>query len=200
MVTRLKTEQYIYVRFNEDVSEYIFSAVYVDDLVIAGTTQEAVMIFRQQITAKYECKDLGELDRILNMEVTRTVVGGLFLSQSHVLEKFKEYLPSKWVQVFNGAENPMDNKIRQHKKRATQLQFKQKEIEIEIGAAKYNAGIPFREVVGSLLGLANGSSPDISFAVIQVAKYCCDRPLECLQEDPTLPGLRLRTMGYYIRL
>ena len=32
-------------------------------------------------TAKYVGKDLGELARILNMEVNRTVEGGLFLSQ-----------------------------------------------------------------------------------------------------------------------
>ena len=51
--------------------------VYVDDLVIAGTTQEAISV---QITDHSE--DLGELDRILNMEVSCTVVGGLFLSQS----------------------------------------------------------------------------------------------------------------------
>ena len=50
--------------------------MYVDNLVIAGTAQAAIMEFKQQITAKFECKDLGELDRILNMEVTRTVEGG----------------------------------------------------------------------------------------------------------------------------
>ena len=33
-MTRLKTEQCIYVRFSEDWSEYIIQAVYVDDLVI----------------------------------------------------------------------------------------------------------------------------------------------------------------------
>ena len=176
-MTRLKTEQCIYVRFNEDRSEYIILAVYVDDLVIAGTTQEAIMKFKQQITAKFECKDLGELDRILNMEVTRTVEGGLFLSQSlyvkDVLEKFKQYLPEKGSK-FNGAETPMDSKIRLHKKGATQLRFKQKEIEVERGSVKCGESIPYREVVGSLLWLANGSRPDISFAVNQVAKYCCD--------------------------
>ena len=81
-MTRLKTEQCIYVRFNEDRSEYIILAVYVDDLVIAGSTQKAITTFKQQITAKYDCKDLGALDRILNMEVVRTKEGGLFLPQS----------------------------------------------------------------------------------------------------------------------
>ena len=110
--------------------------MYVDDLVIAGTTHEAIMKFKQQITAKFECKDLGELDRILNMEVTRTVEGDLFLSQSFyvkdVLEKFKQCLPAKGFK-FNGAETPLDNKIRLHKNGATQLRFKRKEIEIEAG-------------------------------------------------------------------
>ena len=89
-MTRLKTE---------GRSEYFIIAVYVDGLVIAGTTQEAIMKFKQQIKGKFECKDLGELDRILNIEITRTVEGNLFLSQSlyvkDVLEMFKQYLPAK---------------------------------------------------------------------------------------------------------
>ena len=62
---------------------------------------------------------------------------GLFLSQSlnvkDVLEKFKQYLPAKGSK-FNGTKTPMDKKIRLHKNGATQLRFKQKEIEIEEGA------------------------------------------------------------------
>ena len=49
--------------------------VYVDDLVIAGTTHEAIMKFKQPITAKFECKNFGKFDRILNMEVICTVEG-----------------------------------------------------------------------------------------------------------------------------
>ena len=79
---------------------------------------------------------------------------GLFLSQSlyvkDILEKFKEYLPAKGSK-FNGAYTPMNNKIRLHKKGATQLRFKQKEIEIEAGAVKCDASISYREWVGSLL-------------------------------------------------
>ena len=80
-MTRLKTEQCIYVRFNEDRSAYIILAVYIDDSVIAVTTQKAITTFKQQITAKYDCKDLGALDRILYMEVVRRKEGRQ-LSQS----------------------------------------------------------------------------------------------------------------------
>ena len=111
------------------------------------------------------------------MEIIRTVEGGLFLSQSlyvkDVLMKFKQYLPAKGSK-FDGAETPMNNKIRLHMNGATQLRFKQHEIEMEAGAVKCDASIPYREVVGSLLFLANGSRPDISFAFNQAVKFCCD--------------------------
>ena len=84
----------------------IILVVYMDDLVITGTTLETIRAFNQQITVKYECKDLGELDRICNIEVTRTVERGLFLSQclyvNDVLEKLTGYLPAKGSK-FNGA-------------------------------------------------------------------------------------------------
>ena len=131
------------------------------------------MKFKQQISAKFECKNLKELDRILNMEVIFTLKGGLFLSLKDVLEKFKEYLPPKGSKC-NGAETPMDNKIRLYKNGANQFRFKQREIEMEAGAVKCNAIIPYREVVGLLQWLTNGWRPDISFAVNHVAKYCCD--------------------------
>ena len=103
-MTRLKTEQCIYARFNEDRSECILLAVYVDDLVIAGTTQKAISTSKPQITAKYDCKDLGALDRILNMEVVRTKEGGLFLSQSlyiqDVLSRFKTHLPGPGTKLW----------------------------------------------------------------------------------------------------
>ena len=66
------------------------------------------------ITAKYDCKDPGNLDRLLNIEVTRTADDGPFLSKSlyiqDVLNLFKPHLPSK-VARFNGAETPTDHMI-----------------------------------------------------------------------------------------
>ena len=69
-----------------------------------------------------------------------------------VLDKLNEYLPAKGSK-FYVAETPMNNKIRLQKSGATQLRFKQKEIEMEKGAIKCDASTPYREVVGLIRNL-----------------------------------------------
>ena len=95
---------------------------------IAGTTQEAIRAFKRSITAEYECKGVSEMDRILNMEVSRNLVGCLFLFQflcvHDVLEKFEEYLPAKGTKS-NDAENAM-YRIWLHMSGATQLVYQLK--------------------------------------------------------------------------
>ena len=90
----------------------------------------------------------------------------------------------------------MDNKIRLHKKGATQPRFKQKEIEVEAGAVKCDASIPYREVVASLLWRANGSRPEILFAVNQVAKFSCGM----LARGSYASCRRLKTMVFFTLL
>ena len=68
----------------------------------------------------------------------------------------------------------MDHRIRLYKNGSTHMRFKLTDKDIEKCAEKCGADVPYREVVGSLLWLANWARPDISFAIDQVVKYCCD--------------------------
>ena len=110
--------------------------MYLDDLVIAGSTQKAITTFKQQITAKYDCKDWSDLDRILNMEVMRTKEGGMFLSQSlyiqDVLGRFKADMPGPSTRL-NGAETPMDHRIHLHKNGSIHMRIKRTDKDIEKG-------------------------------------------------------------------
>ena len=56
-------------------------AMYVNDIVIAYNNQSMLRSFKDKLTTKSKCKDLGELSNVLNMGITQTGDGGLFLLQ-----------------------------------------------------------------------------------------------------------------------
>ena len=63
------------MRFTEKRSQYHIVGVYIDDLIIPGLTQATVDTFKKQLLKRFQCKDLGALDRILNMKITHTAEG-----------------------------------------------------------------------------------------------------------------------------
>ena len=87
-------------------------AIYVDDIVVAYCDLSTFKSFKDELTNRFKCKDLGTLTRVLNMEVTRTTDGGIFLSQSSfirdVLERFREFVPA----AANPVQLPADPKLR----------------------------------------------------------------------------------------
>ena len=87
-------------------------AIYMDDIVIAYNNQSIFRSFKDMLTTRFKCKDLGELSKALNMGITRTADGGLFLSQEayvrDLLERFEDHVPAG----ANSVELPADPKIR----------------------------------------------------------------------------------------
>ena len=69
-------------------------------------------LFKDELSHRFNCKDLGELNKVLNMGIMRYVDGSLFVSQASfvrdVLEHFKEHLPAN----ANSVDLPADPKIR----------------------------------------------------------------------------------------
>ena len=112
-MTRLKTEHCIYVRFTEDRSQYLILAVYVDDLIIPGSIQATTDNFKSQSFRRFQCNNFGGLDSILNIKITRSMVGGLFLSQylyiEDMLKRFAKSVGSITTK-FNDSVTPMNHK------------------------------------------------------------------------------------------
>ena len=99
------------------------------------------------------------------MEVTRTADGGIFLSQSSyvrdVLERFKEYVPA----AANPVQLPADPKLRLHVGGATKVHVYQgdstgERSDAEDGAAECPGNIPYKELLGALLWVSQGTRPD----------------------------------------
>jgi len=59
----------VYVTRVGDVK--FFNVVYVDDLILVGNDQNKLLQIKEELSQKFEMKDLGELHFFLGMEVER---------------------------------------------------------------------------------------------------------------------------------
>ena len=67
-------------------NSYIIICLYGDDMLIFGTNLQIVINTKSFLRLKFDMKDLGEVEVILGIKITRTF-NGLNLSQEHYIEK-----------------------------------------------------------------------------------------------------------------
>jgi hypothetical protein len=169
---RLQSESCLYVRTDSNTAKCILVAVYVDDIVIAYNDNSLFSSFRSKIMTRFQCKNLGSLSRVLNMDILRTREGGLYLTQESyvnaILERFQEHI----TKDSNPTRLPFDPYLKLHKNGSTKGQHDHSsKYTVEEGAQLCPSTVPYRAVLGSLLWLAQGTRPDIAYAVTQCAKY-----------------------------
>jgi len=154
---RLQSEHCLYFYAREQ--EICIISLYVDDLIIAGSTKDVTSHVKRRLSNRYAMKDLGEVDEILGCRVmVNHLLGTVTIHQHKYLNSILEkYLDSEETR----ADTPADAKI-------TLTQSLSPESEEE---KAYMSTIPYREVIGSLLWLSLGTRPDITYAVSQVAKF-----------------------------
>jgi len=134
-----------------DDGEIIIVLVYVDDLLLVGSSMDAINKIKKALRKRFEMKDLGEAKVILGLEISRDkTLGTLKLSQGkyagQVLEKFG-------MAECNPIATPLE----------VGLQLAKSE--------KSDESLPYREAVGSLMYLTVGTRPDLAFAVGKLSRY-----------------------------
>jgi hypothetical protein len=67
--------------------EGVILCLYVDDILIFGTSLDVIKEVKDFLSNNFEMKDLGEADVILNIKLKREGNGGVTLLQSHFVEK-----------------------------------------------------------------------------------------------------------------
>jgi hypothetical protein len=67
--------------------EGIILCLYVDDILILGTSLDVIKETKYFLSNNFEMKDLGEANVILNIKLLREGNGGITLVQSHYVEK-----------------------------------------------------------------------------------------------------------------
>ncbi|CAM9339354.1 unnamed protein product, partial [Heterosigma akashiwo] len=139
-------ESCLYTR--RDESGELMVAVYVDDLVISGSSQAIVSDFKQSLASKYDLTDQGELTQILGIKVIRDKRGKCFhLSQT----SFYQGRLAKFDSITSLRKTPIDHTV---------------DLTPTPGfEAKLSDANLYRSMVGTLAWVANWTRPELAFAV-----------------------------------
>ena len=131
-------------------NDCVILCLYVDDILIFGTSLEIISSVKSFLSSKFEMKDLGEADVILGMKLIKSHEG-IALSLSHSIEKMiKKFGYSNLKSV----STPFDPSF--HLK---------KNLGDPINQLKYS------QIIGSLLYVANRTRPDIAYAIGRLSRY-----------------------------
>ncbi|KAE8887495.1 hypothetical protein PF010_g18229 [Phytophthora fragariae] len=137
----------------------VFVVLYVDDLLIGCKYEEDAEEVRRELAKHFTVKELGDVRYVLGMEVKYDKKKGeLWLGQKQFIERM--------VDKFRQTDAyPVRNPILQGQ-----------ELHVEDGPLITGVK-PFRDLIGSLLYVANATRPDICVAVGALSRYL-DQPRE----------------------
>lgn len=71
---RNQAEYCLYIRQSD--ASTVMVALYVDDLLIAGSTRRAIDLVKAHLMSSFKMKDLGKVDRFLGLNICQNGVDG----------------------------------------------------------------------------------------------------------------------------
>ncbi|CAM9587988.1 unnamed protein product, partial [Heterosigma akashiwo] len=133
-------------------------AVYVDDLVVSGSSPALVSDFKQSLASKYDLTDQGELTQILGIKVVQDKRNKCFyLSQTSFI---KDALSKFGLGYLPACATPMDHTV----DLTPTPGFK----------AELSDANLYRSMVGTLAWVANWTRPELAFAVHKLQRTQCN--------------------------
>ena len=141
----------VYVK--SDSSSKVFIVLYVDDLVVTGSSKVGISKTKAFLMAKFAMKDVGDVHLILGMQVSRDrQKGTLDINQGSyvnaILQRYG-FVGSRSVSTSGTGKSP-DLKI------GTMLDDSNKQL--------------YQEIVGSLINLSTCTRWDIAYSVMQLTR------------------------------
>jgi len=139
-------------------SDIVIVIVYVDDLLIASRNLRKLITVKDILCGKFKIKDLGQVTEILGMRVEREgTTGSIRISQEaytrRIIEKFN-------MTNANPTSTPMEVGVKLSRKdEATKEKNKD------------TLRLPYRELVESLIYLANTTRPDLAFTANTLSRF-----------------------------
>ena len=147
-ILSIEVDKCVYTKFIE--KECVIIALYVDDMLIFGTSLSVVHSTKRFLSLEFDLKDMDEAKVILGVKITR-MGDSIMLSQEHYVDK-----------VLKSFEH-----------------FDAKPVSTPYDANTYlmkNQGDPmgqdeYAQIIGSLMHLMNFSRLDITYALCRLSRY-----------------------------
>jgi hypothetical protein len=131
--------------------EGVILCLYVDNILILGTSLYVIKETKDFMSNNFEMKDLGEADVILNIKLLREGNGGITLVQSHYVENVLSHFGYSKCEP---SPTPYDSsKLLKKNQRISRDQLR------------------YSQIVGSLMYLASATRPDILFDVSKLSRF-----------------------------
>jgi hypothetical protein len=153
----------------------IYVAIFVDDIIIAGSHESILSSFKTDMKNVYRMKDLGEMESVLGMQIQHDRAGGvLSLAQtkyiSDILRRFgfSESNPvstplEPGLKLVRGANIAEADAIAGSTSKSMKRGRADKSLD--------PSHLQYREIVGSLMYLMISTRPDLCYAVSYLARY-----------------------------
>lgn len=145
---------YDYCLFSMHVNEtVIYILLYVDDLLILSKNQSLIKNVRTQLSNRFRMTDVGLIKNYLGLEIDYNPANSkVSISQENYILSLAEKFQIKDSKPY---QTPMESNLKL----------------LPAENDEMSPNLPFRNLIGALLYLANGSRPDISFSVNYLSRY-----------------------------
>ena len=171
-----EADKCVYYRYGG--GEGVILCLYVDDILILGTSLNVIKEVKDFLSQSFEMKDLGEADVILNIKLVKESNGGMTLSQTHYVEKV---LSRFGYSTYKPASTPYDaSVIIKKNKEDTKDQLR------------------YSQIIGSLMYLASATRPDIAYAVSKLSRFVSNPGEDHWRAIERLMRYLVGTMNYGI--
>lgn len=149
-ISKCKVKHGVYVKVQDDRTTQLLIYLYVDDLLVTGSSLNEINQFKSIMKAEFEMTDIGRLTYFLSMEFVYTAEGIVLHQRKYVNEVLKRFSMIDCNSVMIPVETNLKLERNSEGEAADSTIFKQ--------------------LVGSLRYICN-SRPDICFGVGLVSKF-----------------------------
>ncbi|MCH89412.1 retrovirus-related Pol polyprotein from transposon TNT 1-94, partial [Trifolium medium] len=146
--TQASSDHSLFTR--QTASSFIVLLVYVDDVIIAGTSLDDIQSIKHALHQSFRIKDLGPLKYFLGIEVAHSKAGISLCQRKYCLDLIND----AGLMVSKPVNTPSDPSIKLH----------------QDASAPYHDISSYRRLVGRLLYL-NATRPDITFITQQLSQF-----------------------------